>query len=86
MANIEEVRAGIALATDKISESFGPLQQAHAQISEAQGLLLRVTEGTGQADVQEAVGLLAQALGSITDGQQAAKAAVSSSEAIANRL
>jgi uncharacterized phage infection (PIP) family protein YhgE len=86
MASIEEVRAGIAAANDRISESFGPLQQAHAYLSEAQGMLMRATEGSGQADVQEAAGLLAQALGHLTDGQQAAKAAMSSSEGIANRL
>ena len=86
MASIEEVRAGIAAANDRISESFGPLQQAHAYLSEAQGMLMRVTEGSGQADVQEAAGLLAQALGHLTDGQQAAKAAMSSSEGIAHRL
>jgi hypothetical protein len=86
MASIEEVRAGIAVANDKASESLGALQQAHSSLEAAQGALLRVTEGSGQADVSEANGLLAQAIGSITDVQQAVAAAISASEGVANRL
>ena len=61
MASIEEVRAGIAAANDKASESLGALQQAHSSLEQAQGTLMRATEGSGQADVSEANGLLAQA-------------------------
>ncbi len=86
MASIEEVRAGIALANDKASESLGALQQAHSSLEQAQGALLRVTEGSGQGDVSEANGLLAQAIGSITEVQQAVAAAISASEGVANRL
>jgi hypothetical protein len=86
VASIEEVRAGIALATDKANESLGALQQAHASLEEAQGALLRATEGSGQADVTEANGLLAQAVGSIEEVQQAVSAAISASEGVANRL
>ena len=67
LASIEEVRAGIALANDKASESMGALQQAHASLEQAQSALLRVTEGSNQADVSEANGLLAQAVGSIEE-------------------
>jgi hypothetical protein len=86
MANIEEVRAGIALANDKASESLGALQQAHSSLEQAQGALLRATEGSGQADVSEANGLLAQAVGSISEVQQAVHAAIQASEGVANRL
>jgi hypothetical protein len=86
MASIEEVRAGIALANDKASESLGALQQAHSSLEQAQGSLLRVTEGSAQADVSEANGLLAQAIGSISEVQQAVAAAIQASEAVANRL
>jgi hypothetical protein len=86
MASIDEVRAGIGLATDKASESLGALQQAHSSLEQAQGLLLRATEGSGQSDAPEATGLLAQAIGSITEVQQAVSAAIQAAEGVANRL
>jgi hypothetical protein len=86
MASIEEVRAGIALATDKASESLGALQQAHSSLEQAQELLMRATEGSGQADAPEATGLLSQAIGSITEVQQAVSAAIQAAEGVANRL
>lgn len=86
MASIDEVRAGINMATDKASESLGALQQAHSCLEEAQGLLMRATEGSGQADAHEATGLLAQAIGSVTDVQQSVSAAVQAAEGVANRL
>lgn len=86
MASIDEVRAGIALANEKASESVGALQQAHVALEQAQGVLLRVTEGSGQDDVAQANGFLAQALGAVADGQQAVKAAIAASEGVADRL
>jgi hypothetical protein len=86
VASIEEVRAGIALANDKATESLGALQQAHASLEQAQGALMRATEGSGQADVSEANGLLAQAVGSIEEVRQQVSAAISASEGVANRL
>ena len=86
MASIEEVRAGISAANDKATESLGALQQAHASLEQAQGTLLRATEGSGQADVSEATGLLAQAVGSIEEVRQQVSAAISASEGVANRL
>ena len=86
MASFEEVRAGIALANDKASESLGALQQAHSALEQAQGMMLRVSEGSGQADVSEANGLLAQAVGSVIEVQQAVAAAIQASEGVAARL
>lgn len=84
--SIDEVRAGIAAACDSANESLGALQQAHAALEQAQGALTRATEGSGQADVHEATGLLAQAVGSIEEVRQQVSAAISSSESIGNRL
>jgi hypothetical protein len=86
VASIEEVRAGIARANESATESLGALQQAHASLEQAQGALLRATEGSGQADVSEANGLLAQAVGSIEEVRQQVSAAISASEGVANRL
>lgn len=86
MASIEEVRAGIALANDKASESLGALQQAQSSLEQAQGSLQQVTAGSGQADVSEVNNRLAQAISSITDVQQAVQGAIQAAEAVANRL
>ena len=86
MASIDEVRAGIAAANDKATESLGALQQAHASLEQAQSTLMRATEGSGQADVTEANGMLAQAVGSIEEVRQQVSAAISASEDVANRL
>jgi hypothetical protein len=46
---------------------------------------MRATEGSGQADVSEANGLLAQA-STARGGAQQVSAAISASEGVANRL
>jgi uncharacterized coiled-coil DUF342 family protein len=86
VANIDEVRAGIAQANQKAEESLGALQQAQSHIEEAHQLLARVTEGTSQSDAQEAVSQLQQAASSINDVQQLVQAAVSTAEGTAQRL
>jgi replicative DNA helicase len=86
MASIEEVRAGIGLANQKASESLGALQQAHSQLEEAQSSLTRVTEGSAQADVNEANGQLQQAVQSISEVQQLVQTAISTAEGISQRL
>ncbi|HEY0572638.1 MAG TPA: hypothetical protein VGD73_00955 [Pseudonocardia sp.] len=86
MASIEEVRAGITLANQKASESLGALQQAHSQLEEAQSSLTRVTEGSAQADVNDANGQLQQAVQSISEVQQLVQTAISTAEGISQRL
>jgi hypothetical protein len=86
MSNIGEVRSGLALAADHASESLGALQLAHASLEQSQGALLRVAEGSVQADVGEASGLLTRAIAATLEAQQAAAAAVQASEGIAARL
>jgi len=86
MASIEEVRAGIMLANQKASESLGALQQAHSQLEEAQSSLTRVTEGSAQADVNDANGQLQQAVQSISEVQQLVQTAISTAEGISQRL
>ncbi|MBA3905628.1 MAG: hypothetical protein H0X35_02925 [Pseudonocardiales bacterium] len=86
MASIDEVRAGIGMANEKAEESLGALQQAHSSLEQAQGLLMRATEGSSQADAPEATGLLAKAISSITEVQQAVQSAVQAAEGVAARL
>ncbi len=86
MASVEEVRASIAVANDKASESIGALQQAHSALEQAQGMLLKASEGSTQSDFSEANGLLTQAVGSVREVQQAVHAAINASESAAARL
>ena len=86
MASIEEVRPGSPAPTRARKESLGALQQAHASLEQAQGALMQATEGSGQADVTEANGLLAQAVGNINEVQQQVSAAIRASEDVAARL
>jgi hypothetical protein len=86
MASIEEVRGGIAQANDKAQESLSALQQAHSSLEQAQGLLQQSTEGSNQADVNDANGLLQQAISSIDEVQQNVQAAVQAAEGVAARL
>jgi hypothetical protein len=86
VASIDEVRAGISAANEQANEGLGALQQAHSSLEQAQAALARATEGSGQADVSEANGLLAQAVNSIEEVRQQVSAAISASEGVANRL
>lgn len=85
-ATINDVQAGIAMANDQASESLGALQQAHSALEQSQAGLMHATEGSHQADVSEATGLLAKAIGSIVEVQQAVAAAIQASEGVAGRL
>ena len=86
MASIDEVRGGIMAANESANEGLGAIQQAHASIEQAQGMLMRATEGSGQADVSEANGLLAQAVNSLEEVRQQVAAAIAAAEGVANRL
>ena len=86
MASIEEVRAGIHSANEKAKESLGALQQAQSSLEQAQAELQRATEGSGQGDVSEANGLLAQAVSGVGELQQSVQAAIQAAESVANRL
>jgi hypothetical protein len=86
MASIEEVRAGLYAGNELANEGLGALQHAHAQLEQAQGAWMRATEGSGQADVSTANGLIAQAVASIEEVRQQVSAAISASEDVGNRL
>jgi hypothetical protein len=86
MSSIEEVRAGLHAGNELANEGLGALQHAHAQLEQAQGAWMRATEGSGQADVSTANGLIAQAVASIEEVRQQVSAAISASEDVGNRL
>jgi len=86
MASVEEVRAGIAQANQQANESMAALQQASTALEQAQSSLTMVTQGSGQPDAEQANGLLAQAVSSITEATQSVRAAISTAESYAARL
>ncbi|MBE9373988.1 hypothetical protein IQ251_05960 [Saccharopolyspora sp. HNM0983] len=86
MAGVEEVRAGINLATQKASESIAALQQAAMSLEEAQQALVSATQGSGQQEVQHAHGMLAEAIQTITGAQGTVNACITTAEGYADRL
>jgi uncharacterized protein (DUF2342 family) len=86
MAGVEEVRAGIALANEKASESIAALQQATQALEEAQEALTTATQGSAQEEIQHAHGMLAEAMQSLNGVQGTISASISSAESYAGRL
>ena len=66
MASIEEVRAAIAQAIDKASQSQSALQQAAELAEDAQQLLTSVTQGSVQADVETTNAQFAQVVSGVS--------------------
>ncbi|WP_020664066.1 hypothetical protein [Amycolatopsis benzoatilytica] len=86
MAGVEEIRAGIALANEKASASIAALQQAASALEEAQLSLQQATQGSSQHEVNQAHGLLAEALHGISGMQSTIQAGISSADSYSARL
>ncbi|MBK1785009.1 hypothetical protein [Prauserella cavernicola] len=86
MPGVEEIRAGIALANEKASAGIAALQQAAQSIEEAQQTLSMATSGSTQQEVNQAHGLLAEALQGINGTQSTIQACISSAENYSARL
>lgn len=86
MAGVEEIRAGIAVATERAQAGIAAMTQASMQLDEARSALMTATQGTGQADMAQAHGMLAEALQTIAGAQATVQACISSAEGYAARL
>ncbi|SDO83340.1 hypothetical protein [Lentzea jiangxiensis] len=86
MASIEEVRAAIAQAIDKASQSQSALQQAADLAEDAQQLLTSVTQGSAQADVETTNAQFAQVVSGVSELQNYLGAGISGAEGINSRL
>jgi hypothetical protein len=86
MAGVEEIRTGIAVATEKAQAGIAAISQASLQLDEARSALAFATQGTGQADVGQAQGMLAEALQVLMGAQALVQAAISTAEGYAARL
>jgi hypothetical protein len=86
MAGVEEVRAGISLANQKMQEGIAALQQATLVLEEAQSALVTATQGSTQEEMQHAHGMLAEVMQTISGAQGTIHATISSAEGYAGRL
>ncbi|MEV0699143.1 hypothetical protein AB0I53_14665 [Saccharopolyspora sp. NPDC050389] len=86
MAGVEEVRAGIALANQKMQESIAALQQGNLALEEAQSALLTATQGSTQEEMQRAHGELAEVMQTISGAQATINGTINSTEGYAGRL
>jgi hypothetical protein len=86
MAGVEEIRAGIALANEKSLASIAAITQATLQLEDARNALMAATQGSSQADVTQAQGLLTEALQTLASAQASIQASISSAEGYAARL
>ncbi|GAA0511932.1 hypothetical protein GCM10011581_02180 [Saccharopolyspora subtropica] len=86
MAGVEEVRAGIALANQKMQEGIAALQQTNLVLEEAQQALVSATQGSTQEEMQHAHGMLAEAMQTINGVQGTLQATIASTEGYAGRL
>lgn len=84
--SLQEVRAGIAAANEKLNEALGAVNQAHDAAEEAQGMFITATEGSGQGDVTSAVSMVAQSVNDLEAVRGYISAAMSEAEGVANRL
>ncbi|QIZ35757.1 hypothetical protein [Saccharopolyspora sp. ASAGF58] len=86
MAGVEEVRAGIALANQKMQEAIAALQQGNLALEEAQAALVAATQGSTQEEMQHAHGMLAEVMQTINGVQGTLSATINSTEGYAGRL
>ncbi|MEV5541719.1 hypothetical protein AB0L13_33245 [Saccharopolyspora shandongensis] len=86
MAGVEEVRAGIALANQKMQESIAALQQGNLALEEAQSALVTATQGSSQQEMQQAHGSLAEVMQVISGVQAQISATINATEGYAGRL
>ncbi|QIZ37024.1 hypothetical protein [Saccharopolyspora sp. ASAGF58] len=86
MAGIDEVRAGIDLAHQKMQEGIAVFQQGNLVLEEAQAALVTATQGSTQEEMQHAHGMLAEVTQTINGVQGTLSAAINSTQGYAGRL
>lgn len=86
MPGVDEIRTGIAVATEKAQSCIAAISQASLHLDEARSALATATQGSGQADVAQAHGLLAEALQVLASAQATVQASITTAEGYAARL
>ncbi|TCK20603.1 hypothetical protein [Pseudonocardia endophytica] len=86
MANIDEIRAGIARANQQATESLGALRHARQAIEEAAANFAQNIYGTAQNDADDARSRFAAAAEKVDEVEQALHVAMQSADDVAGRL
>lgn len=86
MASVEEVRSGIALASEKARASMAALAEAGNALEEAQSALAATTQGSADDEIAQAHGLLAEAQQAITGAQGTVNAGIAATENYSGHL
>jgi hypothetical protein len=86
MANVEEVRAGIALASEKARSGVAALAEPAGAIDEAQAALVAATQGSANDEIAQAHGILAEASQTIAGLQGTVNAGISAAENYSGHL
>ncbi|MGX7828567.1 hypothetical protein ACTG9Q_26085 [Actinokineospora sp. 24-640] len=80
MAGIEESKAGVAAAIEKVQAGIQAMTQAAMQWDEARTLLANASQGTSRPEAPQAVGMLTQALQGLSEVQSSAQASITTME------
>lgn len=83
---IDQVKADIMMAKDKILECSGPINQAIAEVEAAIAALMMATEGTSQADASETIANLQRQLQLLQEAAGMTSQNADAAEGIAARL
>ncbi len=86
MATVDEVRAGIAVATRQATEGMAALQQASLSLEQARNAFSTATQGSVQPEADQANSMLNQAVQQVSDATNSANAAITIAEGFAARL
>ena len=86
MSSVEELRAQVAMANDRLSEALGQAQAVYSNLEQASGTIQQVMQGSAMADWSEGHGAILLALDATRTAQETTSVAIQSLEGIANRL
>lgn len=86
MSDVEQAKAGMLQAIDQLTNAQGAEQQAVSAIESARSFVLGAVQGSGQVDVSEILGQIAQAEGHTSDGQNMVGVALNTANDILARL
>ena len=86
MPNIEEARSSIMSAHHSAEQGLNELMQAHRSLEDSQNGLRQGTEGSNQAEAEQAHAQLTEALNNIDEARQLVASALQEFEGVAQRL
>jgi hypothetical protein len=86
MASVDDVRAGVLLATRQAQDGTAALQQAGLAFEQARSTFITASQGSVQPEVEQINGMLAQAVQQVNDATNSVNAAIDIANGYAARL